>query len=746
MKKCYGIFAFILILFCNMGWTQTVTIGTGTTTARDPFNYYYGYGRNAVIYTAAEIGSTSNSKLITKVRFYSTLSSSFVTAPTKIYVQSTDSTVENLNLYSNKIASATLVYTGTPAWVNGWNEFDITDFTVASGKNFEMIIECNTTGSGTGTGSGNAIRYTATSGNTMLVWQKDSSPPIDGGALSTARPNIQLDTGVVYAINAAPVSISPSGATILAPGTTNIPMSGVVKNFGTNVTASTITVVRKITGTAYTSTVTIPAGLASGATAPTTFTDFTGWTSGAAYTITDSVYISGDQNTFNDVLSTTFTPNFTKTALIYYRNFDVGKASRDSLIAAINADGTYANNFDVINADTYTGSLRYWKTIFVCFDGYNMGLRWSSVQRDSMKAFLDNSTSLDKKTLLYFDYDAGYFNDPVSTSGFSGAVAADSIFYRQYLKARYYADDWYTPFPNHLFKGMPGDAIFGSYPTDSIGGLYPDYIRAVNGGLPAFIPASESGNGDTCIAVYYSGVGPNGTSVYNSFLMTNAFSYFRTRVTTTDMAPVTLFSKIVNWVQSNGGVVPVELASFTSSVSNRNVTLNWSTVSEQNNAGFDIEKKSAASETWSKVGNVSGAGNSNSIKNYSYSENNASAGKYNYRLKQIDFNGNFKYYELANEVNIGVPERFNLAQNYPNPFNPTTNINYDLPFDSKVAIKIFDVTGREVASLVNQVQTAGYYSVSFNASALSSGVYFYSINAQGGSQSFVKSMKMMLIK
>jgi len=742
-KKHLLFFALILAFFSGAGWAQTITIGTGTSTARDPFNYYYGYGRNAIIYTAAEIGSANNPKSITKVRFYSTLSSGFVTGPTVIYVQARDSAVENLNLYANKIATATQVYSGTPTWVNGWNEIDIADFTVPTGKNFEIIIECNKTGSGTGTGSGNLYRYSTTVGSMHLYWQKDDSPPVDGGALSTSRPNIQLDTGAVIANDVTPLSISPTGLNMYTQGTTNIPMSGVIKNLGGSVTSNTVTVIRTIAGTGYSSTVIVPAGLAAGATAPVTFSDFTGWTANTLYTIKDSVYMPGDQNPGNDTLSRTFTPAFVKTALIYYRNFAVGQASRDSLIAAINANGTFVNDYDVINADSYTGTLRPWKTIFVCFDGYGNGLRWSSVQRDSMKAFLDNSSPADKKTLIYFDYDAGYYNDPVS-SGFSGAAAADSIFYRKYLKAQYYADDWYTPFPNHLFKGMPGDPMFGGFGTDSISGLYPDYIKAVNGGTPAFIPASESGDGDTCNAVYFSGTGPNGVSVYNSFLMTNAYSYFRTRAALTD-APVNVFNTIVNWAQINGGQVPVELASFTSAINNRDVQLKWSTVSEQNSAGFDIERKTSVTG-WTKIGNVQGAGTVNTARNYSFSDNNLSSGRYNYRLKQIDYNGSFKYYALANEVIVGAPDKFNLAQNYPNPFNPATNINYDLPFDSKVSIKIFDMTGREISSLVNQVQPAGYYSVNFNASNLASGIYFYSINAEGGSKSFVKSMKMVLVK
>ena len=188
--------------------------------------------------------------------------------------------------------------------------------------------------------------------------------------------------------------------------------------------------------------------------------------------------------------------------------------------------------------------------------------------------------------------------------------------------------------------------------------------------------------------------------------------------------------------------LPVELASFTSAVTANKVTLNWTTVSETNNAGFDIERAAAGTNSFTKVGNVAGHGNSNTTVNYSYSENNVASGRYNYRLKQIDFNGNIKYYDLTGEVIVGIPVKYDLSQNYPNPFNPTTKINYSIPADGLVSIKLFDMSGREVANIVNTVQTAGYYTVAFNASNLSSGTYFYTINANN----FTSTKKMMLVK
>ncbi|MEO8665597.1 MAG: T9SS type A sorting domain-containing protein, partial [Ignavibacteria bacterium] len=90
--------------------------------------------------------------------------------------------------------------------------------------------------------------------------------------------------------------------------------------------------------------------------------------------------------------------------------------------------------------------------------------------------------------------------------------------------------------------------------------------------------------------------------------------------------------------------------------------------------------------------------------------------------------------------------KFELSQNYPNPFNPSTTINYDLPFDSKVSIKLYDMSGKEVGSLLNEVKTAGYYSINYNASGLSSGVYLYKISAEATGNNFVSTKKMILVK
>ena len=188
--------------------------------------------------------------------------------------------------------------------------------------------------------------------------------------------------------------------------------------------------------------------------------------------------------------------------------------------------------------------------------------------------------------------------------------------------------------------------------------------------------------------------------------------------------------------------LPVELTSFTSSVDKNTVYLNWETESEINNKGFDIERKVKGTSMWQKVGFVEGKGNSNQNADYSFTDSKLNTGKYNYRLKQIDFNGNIKYHNLTGDVFIGVPNNSNLSQNYPNPFNPVTKIDYQIPVNAKVTIKIYNQLGQKVANLIEENKEAGYYTTEFDGSNLSSGVYFYKLEA--GTFNDVK--RMVLIK
>jgi hypothetical protein len=208
-----------------------------------------------------------------------------------------------------------------------------------------------------------------------------------------------------------------------------------------------------------------------------------------------------------------------------------------------------------------------------------------------------------------------------------------------------------------------------------------------------------------------------------------------------------------NWGRGNllQGPLPVKLSSFNSVINGRNVILNWVTEMEENNEGFEVQKteyntikneelKIKNNDNWMKVGFVKGSGTKNSSTNYSFEDKNLQTGKYKYRLKQIDYNGNFEYFELAGVIDVGVPAKFDLSQNYPNPFNPVTKINFDIPNSGIVILKIYDILGKEVAAVLNEMKDAGYYTVLFDASGLSSGIYFYRFSTNGFS-----SVKRMIV-
>lgn len=201
-------------------------------------------------------------------------------------------------------------------------------------------------------------------------------------------------------------------------------------------------------------------------------------------------------------------------------------------------------------------------------------------------------------------------------------------------------------------------------------------------------------------------------------------------------------------------VLPVELVSFTASSTQKNANLHWTTATEVNNYGFEIERTidngKLTIDNWNTVGFVEGNGTTNAPKNYSYSDNNLTSGTYSYRLKQIDRDGAFEYSNSVEVTIVPVAKEYALLQNYPNPFNPTTMISYTIPANSSVSLKVFDALGREVAMLVNEVQAAGTYTAPFNASRLSSGVYVYRLEARqhndGRTGSFVSIKKLILMK
>jgi Secretion system C-terminal sorting domain len=211
-----------------------------------------------------------------------------------------------------------------------------------------------------------------------------------------------------------------------------------------------------------------------------------------------------------------------------------------------------------------------------------------------------------------------------------------------------------------------------------------------------------------------------------------------------------------------GSPLPVELNSFSAIVKKNKISLEWQTATEVNNYGFEIQRTllnppfttggtqgglPAGQAGWEKIGFVQGAGNSNSPKDYSFVDRSPINGKAEYRLKQIDNDGSFKYSSIVT-VN-SLPVKFELFQNYPNPFNPATTIRYSIPKAEHITLKVYDELGNEVSTLVDENKEAGNYDIAFNGTGLASGIYYYRITAiplgrQTGEFNEVK--KLMLLK
>ncbi len=192
--------------------------------------------------------------------------------------------------------------------------------------------------------------------------------------------------------------------------------------------------------------------------------------------------------------------------------------------------------------------------------------------------------------------------------------------------------------------------------------------------------------------------------------------------------------------------LPVELISFTSAVEGNDVTLNWATVSETNNFGFEVERWDPVT-AWRKLAFVPGHGTTLRPQQYAHIDQGVASGAYRYRLKQVDTNGDFEYSASLN-VNIGRPATTRLVQNYPNPFNPSTQIVYSLQAPGQVLLKVFDLTGRAIRTLVNESQEIGEYSVTWdgrdnNQAKMASGIYFYALQIDSKT---VDTRRMLMVK
>lgn len=186
--------------------------------------------------------------------------------------------------------------------------------------------------------------------------------------------------------------------------------------------------------------------------------------------------------------------------------------------------------------------------------------------------------------------------------------------------------------------------------------------------------------------------------------------------------------------------IPVELTSFSARVSENSVTLEWTTATEINNFGFEIQKSFDDNDFFT-IGFVNGKGTTPQPNFYSFTDDEVDAGIYYYRLKQVDFDGAFEYSDII-EVDVLGPDAFKLNQNYPNPFNPSTIISWTSTVNSWQTLIVYDVLGNEVERLVDEYKPAGRHSVEFDAAGLASGVYIYKLNAGG----YADTKKMILLR
>ncbi len=198
-------------------------------------------------------------------------------------------------------------------------------------------------------------------------------------------------------------------------------------------------------------------------------------------------------------------------------------------------------------------------------------------------------------------------------------------------------------------------------------------------------------------------------------------------------------------LRTNNGGIPVELVSFTGEFVKDAVILKWQTATETNNKGFEVERLKDSRITklhdWEMVGFVNGHGTTTEENNYSFVDKKLESGSYVYRLKQIDFDGSLKY-STEVDVDISMPGEFILYQNYPNPFNPMTKIKWHSPVAARQTLKIYDVLGKEIITLIDEYRPAGRYETELDGSKYPAGVYFYRLIAGN----FVDTKKLILMK
>lgn len=274
------------------------------------------------------------------------------------------------------------------------------------------------------------------------------------------------------------------------------------------------------------------------------------------------------------------------------------------------------------------------------------------------------------------------------------------------------------------FKSWGADAVFAghkhNYERLEVGGLL-YFVNGLGGKSRQSFESTVSGSQFRYNSDY-------GAMIVEATSSSISFSFYNTSGTQIDLHEIT-------------DPTPVELAYFSGAINGDGIELRWRTETEVNNYGFDIERTSNKSD-WLTIGFQEGHGNSNSPKQYHFTDDEINqSGTYFYRLKQVDNDGTYEYSNVVN-IEVDVPNNFYLSQNYPNPFNPETIIEYTLPEQQIVSLRVYNILGEMVKELVNEVKPAGTYTAIFDGSDIPSGVYVYRIQTKG----FAENKKMTLLK
>lgn len=248
----------------------------------------------------------------------------------------------------------------------------------------------------------------------------------------------------------------------------------------------------------------------------------------------------------------------------------------------------------------------------------------------------------------------------------------------------------------------------------------------------------------------------------NSFVFLASVGANMDTYTDTGLTPNTDYSYRIYAYNGYGGseysniveittIIPVELTSFTAISEGNKVRLNWSTATETNNQGFEIERNQrteVGNQKWEKIGYVNGSGTTTEPKLYTFIDEKITTGIFSYRLKQVDFDGKYTFSpKIEIEVDF-IPKEYALFQNYPNPFNPSTTIKYALPFRSSVILSVYNILGEKVSELINDSQESGYYEFLWNAENIASGIYLYNMQAKSidGQMNYTSVKKMIIVK